>query len=100
MTQPFNGLTPAEAERLAILAEECAEVIVEVNKILRHGYESWHPDEPSQTNRQRLRKELIQVAAVHEAMFDNGDVENHGFSDIREAWRKKRRFTHHQEDAA
>lgn len=27
MTEHFNGLTPAEDERLAMLAEECAEVI-------------------------------------------------------------------------
>ena len=34
----FNQLTPAETERLAILAEECGEVIQAVGKILRHGY--------------------------------------------------------------
>lgn len=34
----FNGLSPAEVERLALLAEECGEVIQTVGKILRHGY--------------------------------------------------------------
>jgi hypothetical protein len=43
VSQHFNGLTPAEAERLALLAEECGEVIQAIGKVLRHGYESRHP---------------------------------------------------------
>jgi len=39
----FNGLSPAEAERLALLAEECGEVVQAVCKVLRHGYESTNP---------------------------------------------------------
>ena len=37
MDDHFNNLTPGEAERLAILAEECGEVIQIIGKILRHG---------------------------------------------------------------
>src|SRR5579872_899269 len=36
-------LTPAQIERLALLAEECGEVMQAVSKILRHGYESRNP---------------------------------------------------------
>lgn len=32
----FNGMTPAETERLAILVEECGEVVQIGMKILRH----------------------------------------------------------------
>ncbi len=39
----FNNLTPGAAERLAVLAEECGEVIQAVSKIQRHGYDSGHP---------------------------------------------------------
>ena len=39
----FNELTPAEAERLAVLAEEAGEIVQAVGKILRHGYDSCHP---------------------------------------------------------
>ena len=53
MTEHFNKLTPAEDERLAMLAEECAEVIQIVSKIQRHGYDSWHPDDPLKTHGER-----------------------------------------------
>ena len=38
-----NGLGAAELERLAFLAEECAEAIQVVAKIVRHGWESRDP---------------------------------------------------------
>ncbi len=41
--KPFNELTPAEVERLSMLAEEAGEVVKAVGKILRHGYGSCHP---------------------------------------------------------
>ena len=56
MTESFNKLTPAEAERLALLSEECAEVIMAIGKILRHGFESRHPN-GGPTNRQTLERE-------------------------------------------
>lgn len=56
VSQHFNQLTPAEAERLALLAEECGEVIQAIGKILRHGYESRHPD-GGPTNREALERE-------------------------------------------
>jgi hypothetical protein len=59
MTNHFNELTEAEQERLAILIEECAEVIQAGTKILRHGYEGHNPTVPnSETNREMLEREL------------------------------------------
>jgi hypothetical protein len=58
MEQHFNNLTPAEQERLVIVQEECAEVIQIICKILRHGYESYHPDDDTKSNRELLEKEL------------------------------------------
>lgn len=63
-TRHFNGLSEAEAERLAILIEECGEVAQAACKILRHGYESTNPkaitpeDENPETNRSALEREL------------------------------------------
>lgn len=72
---PFtNGLKPDELERLALLAEEAAEVIQVVNKIIRHGYESSHPDSPTVTNRVLLERELGDFKAAANLMFMNGDV--------------------------
>ena len=52
-------MTPEELERLAILAEECAEVQQIVMKIIRHGYNSCNPfDENKTENRELLEKEL------------------------------------------
>jgi len=60
MSGHFNRLTPAEAERLALLIEECGEVILAAGKVLRHGYESYNPliDGTPPTNRADLAKEL------------------------------------------
>jgi len=58
----FNKLTPSQAERLALLIEECGEVIQAASKVLRHGYESVNPAlTNSPTNRQSLEKELGQL---------------------------------------
>lgn len=67
---PFsNGLTPAQAELLAMLAEEAGELIQAVGKTLRHGYDSrWRaaPDAPLEgpTNRQAIEQELEDMFAV------------------------------------
>jgi len=103
MTKHFNKLTPAEAERLAMLAEECAEVVKAVTKILRHGYASWNPDDPaanaspsSKTNRHTIRLEMIDVLAVMEVMFKAGDIDVPGQADVLAALDKKLRYAHHQ----
>lgn len=62
----FNGLSPAEDEALALIAEECAEVIQAVTKIQRHGLHSHHPDSPHISNRTTLQKEIGDLqAALH-----------------------------------
>ena len=73
----MNNLTLAEIERLTILAEEAAEVIQAVTKILRHGYESSHPSLPPHdifNNRQHLVKELGDLRATLAIMIQAGDV--------------------------
>lgn len=97
-----NGLTPAQAERFAMLAEECGEVIQMVGKILRHGLDSSHPAEPSKTNYMLLSEEVWDVMAVLSAMGHKGDLllrDDHGpySQNASERWNKKVRWTHHQE---
>jgi NTP pyrophosphatase (non-canonical NTP hydrolase) len=73
VSQHFNGLTPAEAERLALLAEECGEVIQAIGKVLRHGYESRHPN-GGPTNREALEKEIGDVHHATIRMGNAGDI--------------------------
>jgi hypothetical protein len=96
MSQHFNRLTPAEAERLAMLAEEAGEVVQAVTKILRHGYESYHPTDPGMNNRSILRAEIADLRAVWELMFEAGDVEKLHSLMIDTAKSRKLRFSHHQ----
>lgn len=93
----MNQLTPAQMERLAMLAEECAEVIQVIGKIQRHGYYSYHPDNPNLSNLQLLQKELHDLSAVLFGMYDAGD----GFFGTtvevsKKTWIKKLQFTHYQ----
>lgn len=78
----FNELTPAEAERLAVLIEEAAEVQAIACKILRHGYRSFNPDlivnqrdgGPKLTNREMLEKEVGHFYSAAKRMFAAHDL--------------------------
>lgn len=69
----FNGLTPAQAERLALLLEEMGEAQQIIGKILRHGYESNRPD-GWKTNRELLEKELGDVRHSMIRLCESGDL--------------------------
>lgn len=72
----YNMLTPAESERLALLLEEMGEAQQAIGKILRHGYESFNPNDITQsTNRLNLMKELADVAVSIDYMIEARDVD-------------------------
>lgn len=86
MSERFNELTAAEDERLSLLAEECAEVIVAICKIQRHGYESSDPTEANTpTNRQTLEEELGHVRHAKEMLIAVGDIQRVGIHRSAEA---------------
>ena len=65
----------SELERLAILAEECAEVQQIVSKIIRHGFDSYNPyDENKTSNRELLEKELGDLLFAMNLCVDNEDI--------------------------
>lgn len=97
MTDHFNKLSPAQAERLAMLAEECGEVIQVIGKILRHGYDSYHPADPTVTNRVLLGRELTDLYAVA-ASLCRDKVPEGSLHDQDLAWAKKLYYAHHQEE--
>lgn len=88
-----------ELERLAILAEECAEVQQIAMKIIRHGYESVHPDDPALTaNRQLLEKELGDLLFAFNFMVEKRDIDKSNVMLHRDSKRKKiQRYLHHNE---
>ena len=98
MENNFNQLTPAEAERLAMLAEEAAEVIQVIGKILRHGYESSHPNRVT-TNREDLQSEIADFQNVCWAMEGSGDIDKDKIEwAAKRSFLRKARYTHHQEE--
>jgi hypothetical protein len=104
MTSHFNHLTEAEAERLSLLAEECAEVIQAVTKIQRHGYESYNPDLPdlptSPTNRDDLAREIGHVYHATQRMLDARDFSGAAVDlSRRQKAAKIAQYLHHQEAA-
>lgn len=77
MEKSFNNLSPAELERLALVAEECAEVQQIIMKIIRHGYESYHPNDLDKiTNRILLTKELGDLVFCIGLMVAYEDVDH------------------------
>jgi NTP pyrophosphatase (non-canonical NTP hydrolase) len=65
MSEHFNELRPEQLEALALVAEECGEVIQVIGKILRHGLYSCHPN-GGRDNQALLEDELGDLhAALH-----------------------------------
>jgi len=95
MNTHFNQLTPAEAERLALLMEECGEVVQAIGKILRHGYDSYHPD-GGESNRSQLEIECGHVRFAMINLCSKGDLTKehiHEWADIKAS--KVGEYLHH-----
>lgn len=92
------SLTPAEAERLEMLAEEASEIAQECMKILRHGYGSYHPRDPDRVvNRMRLMSEIGDFIGVRRLMYEAGDLSAPTISYYADKKVEKcRQWTYHQ----
>jgi NTP pyrophosphatase (non-canonical NTP hydrolase) len=96
ISEHFNQLSPAEAERLALLAEEMGEAIQAVGKILRHGYESTHPN-GGPTNRESLERELGDVRHAMIRICHAGDLRKDAIHDHADAKAATvAQYLHHQ----
>ena len=95
-THHFNSLTEAEQERLVILAEECAEVIHIISKILRHGYTSFNPDvEIGPNNRGLLEQELADLLLAYKQLDLHGDIDITNVSHQADRKARTNTYIHH-----
>ena len=86
-----TNLTESETERLAILAEECAEVQQVIMKILRHGYGSHNPfDEDKTPNRQLLNKELGDLLNAVDLLGECHDINVKAIDQYK--WEKRKKI--------
>lgn len=75
MNKPhFNKLSNAELERLALLAEECGEVIQVIGKVIRHGYADSHPKYDNKPTRELLEQEIADLFVIIELMIIEDDI--------------------------
>lgn len=96
----FNQLTPAQAERLAKLAEEASEVVQACMKILRHGYNSHDPDNHDLGNNAvQLWRELGNMKAAINLMKQMGDPVDFALIDdfAHTHTQDLKRYMHHQD---
>lgn len=87
----------SELERLAILAEEAAEVQQIAMKIIRHGYGSYNPfDEAKTPNRRLLEKELGDLLLAMSLMIDCHDLNSNAIHEFKQAKKEKiAQYLHH-----
>ena len=96
----MTNLTDAQRERLYMLAEEAAEIVQITNKILRHGYESYHPEDEEKTpNSKLLVDEIIDFTIIVKWLEEAEDITAIYISDeqIDNIEERKRKYTHYQE---
>ncbi len=88
-------------ERLAFVAEECAEAIQIAGKIVRHGYESSDPTQArSPTNRRMLESELADIQFAISLLAQAGDVAPRNIESALSArFANPGRYMHHQAPA-
>ncbi len=102
MTENFNKLTAGQTEALAILSEECGEVIQAVAKILRHGYNAFDPTTKHHPgNRHDLETEIGQMQASVTTLVNRGDLNvgtiNSAYNNRQMKMRSGKGYLHHQE---
>ena len=99
-TEFSNGLDAAQAERLACLIEEAAEVQQIACKILRHGYESVGPDPGyGSSNRILLESEIADFEYARSLMVSSRDISPARIARrYIEAGCRRPRYLHHQEE--
>lgn len=93
-----ESLNDEQAEILEILAEECGELVQACMNILRHGFDSFHPDDPDTDNRELLWGEMADVMSMINAIIHLGYTVNVYETDVVNTLKKKVEWMRHQEN--
>ncbi len=72
-------------ETMIILAEECAEVIQAVSKIIRFGLDVHRLNAPLQSNRAHLEEEVGDMLAMIELLVNSGIITKAGIDSAKDA---------------
>jgi hypothetical protein len=97
MSQTFNNKQLAQMERLAMVSEECAEVIQIKEKIMRHGLNSYNPFDPNKvTNHVLFRNEILDLVAMIQILQEHKDIDLIQQWELNQIKRNKYKYTHHQ----
>ena len=82
-------------ELVAMLSEECGEVVQVIGKIQRHGFQSFNPFEAIRmTNVDLLRKECLDILAVMTMMESEGVLLPVSRKEIDEIILRKKKWMH------
>lgn len=96
----FPDMTPAQRERLALLAEECGELVQDVCKALRHGWDSHHPD-TGNGNKTKLTEEAAHVLVAIALMVECGDIDPEWlYTEVERKIGRVWLYLHHNSDEA
>jgi hypothetical protein len=89
----------AKLERITLLAEEASEVVQICMKIIRHGPDSYNPDDPAQIpNRILLGRELGDMEYAIRLMVKAKEIDPQDVADGRVlAESRKPQYLHYQE---
>lgn len=94
----LHGMTASEVEILTMLGEEGSEVSMARDKIMRHGFTSFHPNNPNLVNRTMLRDEVIDILAMARVAINNKIIDDITDEEIDKRIIQKKKFTHFQSD--
>lgn len=97
----FTPLTPAQRERLTMLAEEASELAQACTKALRHGLDCYNPV-TGVINAEAIHNEFIDALAIVIALQQEGDIRTLHEQEAAEAceasWQKKLHYSHFQNE--
>lgn len=90
-----QGLSQAQAERVALLMEELGELQQVLGKVLRHGWDSYNPV-TGETNRQLFTLERNDVRAAIKLIEERDGFATTTDYQVLETLRRKSKYMHHQ----